>query len=180
MSKLILDQYKRQTPFKKYLGNTLTGLGWAFWIYLWLPLIGAISMLLHSQTAQQNNAALQSILTMTNTLRSHMNMVAVMIGLFLAWSILQWIGKQHRLQALNHKKAHKKEQDIPDIQRLHQAKSMIVFHDKNGMIQLVKLTPTACQQPNHVITKVSKNSASYYSNKTKPSLPAKAIYAEQF
>ena len=166
MSPLILDQYTHQSPLKKHLGNTLTGLGWAFWAYLWLPLLGAITLLLGSNSPQQNNIALQSILAMTRTLQNHLSIVVTMIALFLAWSVLQWIGKHQRLQALNQQKithirsfATHKPQELALWQK---TKSMTISHDKNGAIQLVKITPVRCQQIFHQISNVNESAVSYY------------------
>jgi poly-beta-1,6-N-acetyl-D-glucosamine biosynthesis protein PgaD len=148
MRTLILDQYTHQSLFMRLLGNTLTGLAWAFWIYLWLPIFAAIALLLvGSSQGEATSAASSLIMELIVTLGSHAATVFAMIAVFVAWSLLQWIGKHHRYHALQKQKikpsipvspaAYKKQ----DEKNWRQAKSMVVSHDNaSGHIYKVEIT----------------------------------------
>jgi poly-beta-1,6-N-acetyl-D-glucosamine biosynthesis protein PgaD len=144
MRTLILDQYTHQSIFKRMLGNTLTGFAWAFWIYLWLPLFAAITLLLETHPEEVTSAASRSILELIATLSSHVLIVFIMIAVFFAWSLLQWLGKHHRHQALQKQQV---EHAIPvspvafikqDEKVWRHAQRMVVSHDdNNGQIKVV-------------------------------------------
>ncbi len=147
MRKLILDQYSHQSLFKRFLGNTLTVLGWAFWIYLWLPLFAAIKLLLGAHSEQVTSEASHSILALVTTLASHAGMVVIMILIFIGWSLLQWIGKRYRREAIQKwpskvlrsliLPATKPSQDMLCWQHVQ---SMVVRHDDtSGLIQRVEI-----------------------------------------
>ncbi len=146
MRSLILDQYAHQSLFKRLLGNTLTSLAWAFWLYLWLPLFAAITQLAGSPQVEVTSDASNLILELIVTLGSHAAMVLAMIGVFIAWSLLQWIGKHHRRQALQ-KQHIKTSSPVPaaackkqDEKNWRQAKSMVVSHDNaSGYIYKVDI-----------------------------------------
>lgn len=145
MRTLILDQYNHQSCLIRLLGNTLTGLGWAFWVYLWLPLIAAITLLLGSHPEQATSAASQSLLALATTLGGHAGMVFIMIAVFFAWSLLQWLGKPYRKLALQKhqlkmKKSLSTAHTALDVRRWQHAQNMVVSHDEgNGLIKQVKV-----------------------------------------
>lgn len=150
MRTLILDQYTHQSFFKRLLGNTLTGLAWGFWIYLWVPLFAAITLLLGSHPGMAASDASRSILELFTTLSSHAAMVFVMIAVFFTWSLLQWIGKHHRSQALQIMQINPSSPVIPsaykkqDVKIWRQAKSMVVSHDNaSGSIYQVEIINSA-------------------------------------
>jgi poly-beta-1,6-N-acetyl-D-glucosamine biosynthesis protein PgaD len=140
MKTLILDQYAQQSGLKQFLGNTLTGLAWSFWVYLWLPLIVAISLLIEPNPEQTTSTATHSLMALGTTLSAHASMVAVMIGFVISWAILQWAGKKHRRIALQKKGISSvRQQQNPahsatDLQRWKQAQCMVVSHDDAGGI----------------------------------------------
>jgi poly-beta-1,6-N-acetyl-D-glucosamine biosynthesis protein PgaD len=146
MKTLILDQYAKQSGLKQFLGNTLTGLAWSFWVYLWLPLIMATSLLIEPNPEQTTSAATHSLMALVTTLSAHASMVAVMIGFFISWAILQWAGKKHRRIALQKKQISSvRQQQNPahsatDLQRWKQAQCMVISHDDaGGIIQEVSV-----------------------------------------
>jgi poly-beta-1,6-N-acetyl-D-glucosamine biosynthesis protein PgaD len=147
MRTLILDKYTHQSLLKKILGNTLTGLGWAFWIYLWLPLIAALNLLLSSHPEEAPSAASYSILALLTTLVNHAEVVLIIVGVFFAWSILQWLGQRNRFDLLqnHHVMKPKSISRVLDIQHYQYAQSMVVSHDDiNGLIKrvaIIKDTP---------------------------------------
>ena len=74
--------------------------------------------------------------------------------------------KHQRLQALNQQKithitslaTHKPQ----ELALWRKTKSMTISHDKNGAIQLVKITPVRCHQIFHQISNVNESAVSYY------------------
>jgi poly-beta-1,6-N-acetyl-D-glucosamine biosynthesis protein PgaD len=148
MRKLILDQYTHQALFKQFFGNTLTGLGWAFWIYLWLPLFAAIKLLLGQQPEQVTSAASHSLLALLATLANHASTVVIMILVFVGWALLQWAGKRYRREALQKRQTHVPTSSLAlpairvvnDMQRWQQAQTVIVSHDDaSGFIKRVEI-----------------------------------------
>ncbi|MEQ1560130.1 MAG: poly-beta-1,6-N-acetyl-D-glucosamine biosynthesis protein PgaD [Methyloglobulus sp.] len=147
MHTLILDQYAHQSLFKRLLGNMLTSFAWAFWLYLWLPLFAAITQLVGSPQVVATSAASSLIMELIVTLGSHAEMVFAMIAVFVAWSLLQWIGKHHRHHALQKQKIKPSIPVLPavykqqDEKNWRQAKSMVVSHDNaSGHIYKVEIT----------------------------------------
>ncbi len=143
MRTLILDRYNQQSLLKRFLWNTLTGLGWGFWIYLWLPLFAAITLLLGSHPEQATSAASNSILALLATLTAHASTVVIMIAAFFAWSLLQWVGKRYRREALQ-----KQQENAPNsathtvqnVRRWRQVQCMVISHDDaNGFIQHIEM-----------------------------------------
>jgi poly-beta-1,6-N-acetyl-D-glucosamine biosynthesis protein PgaD len=143
MRTLILDRYNQQSLLKRFLWNTLTGLGWGFWIYLWLPLFAAITLLLSPHPEQATSAASNSILALLATLTAHASTVVIMIAAFFAWSLLQWVGKHYRREALQ--KQHENAPSsathtVQNVRRWRQVQCMVVSHDDaNGFIQGIEL-----------------------------------------
>ena len=151
MRTLILDRYSHQSFFKRFLGNSLTGMAWAFWIYLWLPLFAAIALLVAHPT-QATSFASRSILELIATLGSHAATVLIMIAAFFAWSLLQWLGKQHRQEALQKQQI----KHVAPVSFINQeekiwrhAQRVVVSHDdNNGQIKLVDVVQFK-KQANH-------------------------------
>jgi poly-beta-1,6-N-acetyl-D-glucosamine biosynthesis protein PgaD len=145
MRTLILNQYAQQSLIKRLVGNMLTGLGWSFWIYLWLPLFDAITLLLGSHPEQAASAASNSILALLATLTSHASTVAIMIAVFLAWSLLQWAGKHYRHTALREQQVNASSLSPvvhadQDLRRWRHVQCMVVNHDDaSGFIQQVEI-----------------------------------------
>ncbi|MEQ1544190.1 poly-beta-1,6-N-acetyl-D-glucosamine biosynthesis protein PgaD [Methyloglobulus sp.] len=145
MKTLILNQYAKQSFIKRLIGNTLTGLGWGFWIYLWVPLFTAIMLLSGTHPEQATSEASRSILRLLSTLISHGSMVIVMIGVFLTWSLLQVLGKRYRWNALQKgqvkwvRPASPSAHTGQSMQRWQQTQCMVVSHDDaSGSIQQVE------------------------------------------
>jgi poly-beta-1,6-N-acetyl-D-glucosamine biosynthesis protein PgaD len=145
MKTLILNQYAKQSLIKRLIGNTLTGLGWGFWIYLWIPLFTGITLLLGSHPEQATSAASNSILALLATLTTHASAVAILIAVFLAWSSLQWLGKGYRLEALRKQQVNAPYPVSPtvhiarDVWCWRHTQTMIVSHDDaSGCIQQVE------------------------------------------
>jgi biofilm PGA synthesis protein PgaD len=147
MCKFILDQYNHQSLVKRFLGNSLTGLAWVFWGYLWLPLIAAIALLPEEARPEPvTSVASSPIMALTATLASHAGMVVIMIGVFFGWSLLQFLGKRHRNEILQKYQASVPNQRVSDIHSAielkywQHAQSMVVSHDEiNGFIKRVEI-----------------------------------------
>lgn len=146
MRTLILDQYSSQPLVTRWIGNSLTGLGWAFWIFLWLPLLTAIALLLELNPGQQSAyGTSQSIPTFLATLQTHFIIVLGMAGFFLAWAILQSLGKCKRFVSLQKAQnpflisAINVDIDINQLQNWRSARMTIVKHGINGVISNVEI-----------------------------------------
>jgi poly-beta-1,6-N-acetyl-D-glucosamine biosynthesis protein PgaD len=98
MKSLILDRFASQSLHKRCLWHSLTSLGWAFWIYLWLPLLGSIEVYLGISSADTISTS-QSFRELLAILGSHATVVVMMIAGFLAWSLLQWQGNRQPYHA---------------------------------------------------------------------------------
>jgi poly-beta-1,6-N-acetyl-D-glucosamine biosynthesis protein PgaD len=164
MHALIIDQFPQQTLLRRIIAYTLTCLGWSFWIYLWLPLLDAITTLLGFNPMQAKSAALSSILTLINTLNLHVLLIAYILGAFLLWAILQWLGKYSRLEAIRKHRMMPSYDALPHLKQWQEAQHLIVNHDdNNGSIVRVQITDNKKEQisgldrayPNSFDTKVS-------------------------
>lgn len=143
MYALIIDQFPQQTLLRRIIAYILTGLGWSFWIYLWLPLLDAMTTLLGFNPMQATSAALSSILSLINTLNGHALMIANIIGAFLLWATLQWLGKSGRLAAIRRQRMSLSYNVYvpPHLKRWQEAQRLIVSHDdNNGAILRVQIT----------------------------------------
>jgi poly-beta-1,6-N-acetyl-D-glucosamine biosynthesis protein PgaD len=146
MRTLILDQFDHQPLLKRCLWNTFTGLAWGFWVYLWVPLFFAITSLLGLHPEQTTTAASSSILALLVTLGTHATMVGIMVVAFFAWSLLQWLGKRYRHQALRKQQAgalcppSSPAKVAQNLRGWQQAQCLVVSHDSaGGIIQQVKI-----------------------------------------
>lgn len=146
MHAFIIDHFACQRTHKRLLWNTITGLGWAFWIYLWLPLLHAIGMLLIPHQEQATTEALHSIQELFATLTTHLSMTVLMILVFLAWASLQWLGTARRRRTVRKQPTIRLPRvllSLPDEQYVHawrQAQRMVVVHDEDsGLIQQVDI-----------------------------------------
>lgn len=138
---LIIDQFSQQSLLKRLFSYLLTGMGWSFWIYLWLPLLGAITTLTGLNTVQATSAALSSILNLIDTLNTHVVMIAYIMTAFMLWSILQWLGKQSRLAAIHKQRMLPSYNVLPHLKKQWQeAQCVIVNHDEvNGTILRIQV-----------------------------------------
>lgn len=146
MRTFIIDQFAYQQARKRFLWNTITGLGWAFWIYLWLPILRAIAMLLVPNSEHATSDASRSILELFATLTTHASMTVLMIATFLAWASLQWwvMSKRHhtvRKQSLHqHPSVLLVKPDEQEVNAWRQAQRMVVIHDEDsGLIQHIDI-----------------------------------------
>lgn len=146
MRTFIIDHFACQRAHKRFLWNAITGLGWAFWIYLWLPLLRAIGMLLVPHHEQATTEAFRSIQELFATLTTHLSMTVLMIAAFLAWASLQWLGTARRRRTVWKQpiiRLHRVLLSKPDEQHVHawrQAQRMVVVHDEDsGLIQQVDI-----------------------------------------
>ncbi len=146
MHTFIIDQFACQRARKRFLWNIITGLGWAFWIYLWLPLLRAIGMLLVPHHEEATSAAFRSIQELFTTLTNHLSMTVLMIAAFLAWALLQWWGTARRRSTARKQPIIRRNRVLlskPDEQHVHtwrQAQRMVVVHDEDsGLIQQVDI-----------------------------------------
>jgi len=146
MHMFILDQYAHQPLLKRILWNSLTGFGWAFWIYLWLPLLIAINLLIGPHPEQATSAASQSILALLATLTGHASVLGIMIAAFVAWSLLQWLSKSYRHEALQKRlvnvlcQASLTAHAVQNLPLCQKEQCMVVSHnDASGFIQYVEI-----------------------------------------
>jgi poly-beta-1,6-N-acetyl-D-glucosamine biosynthesis protein PgaD len=94
---LILDQYARQSVFKRGWWLLLTLSGWAFWCYMWEPLAEALIAMAGSHGMHTAaSPAERAVQTLLSTLNSHAHTVLVMVAFFLAWALLRWRGGPRR------------------------------------------------------------------------------------
>jgi poly-beta-1,6-N-acetyl-D-glucosamine biosynthesis protein PgaD len=155
MRTLILDQYAHQSLIKRLFWNTVTGLGWVFWIYLWMPLVEAISLLIGSHPEQATSVASGSILALLASLTAHATVVVITITAFFAWSLLQWKGKRYRSEALEKQRANSPLPVLPlphsmqHINYWRSVQSMVVsHHETSGLVQKVDILRTKKQDAN--------------------------------
>jgi poly-beta-1,6-N-acetyl-D-glucosamine biosynthesis protein PgaD len=146
MRTFIIDQFTYQQAHKRFLWNTITGLGWAFWIYLWLPLLRAIAMLLGPHPEHATSDASRSIQELFATLTTHVSMTVLMIAAFLVWTSLQWWGtckRRHTVRKQSFRQRHPVLLVKPDEQKVNawrQAQRMVVIHDEDsGLIQHIDI-----------------------------------------
>lgn len=93
MNTLIIDRFALQPLPKRLLWISLTVLGWGFWSYLWLPLLGSVEIYLGANSEHIVSTS-QAFHELFGTLSSHVAAILVAIGIFLAWSALQWLGNR--------------------------------------------------------------------------------------
>lgn len=143
---LIIDQFACQQLHKRFLWNTITGLGWAFWIYLWLPLLRAIAMLLGPHPEHATSDASRSIQGLFATMTTHASTMVILIVAFLAWILLRWWGTgkhRHTLREQSLRWHHPVLLAKPtgqEVDAWRQAQRMVVTHDEDsGLIQHIDI-----------------------------------------
>lgn len=144
MRTLILDQYSNQPVLTRWIGNSLTGLGWIFWIFLWLPLIATASVVLEFNTELPlKPESSHSLLSLLTTMLSHLVMVLSLIGIFIVWASLQCTGKSLRARsiqgsqnpfAINMSSFEMSQEKMANIRK---ARVTVVMHESNGRIHQV-------------------------------------------
>lgn len=141
MHKLILDQYSKQSAITRWIGNSLTGLGWIFWIFLWLPLLAAASIDFNVKSELPlESAASDSLLSLLLTIKSHLAIVLALVSLFIAWALVQHLGKHKRFYTLQTKQNPFSAPMISSLtcgeklQLLRRARMTLVLHESNGRI----------------------------------------------
>lgn len=146
MRTFIIDQFTYQQAHKRFLWNTITGLGWAFWIYLWLPLLRAIAMLLGPHPGHATSDASRSIQELFATMTIHTSMMVILIAAFLVWILLRWWGTGKHRHALREQSLRQRHPVLlvkPDEQEVNawrQAQRMVVIHDEDsGLIQHIDI-----------------------------------------
>jgi poly-beta-1,6-N-acetyl-D-glucosamine biosynthesis protein PgaD len=92
MNTLILDKFAEQPLYIRSTLRSLTALAWCFWIYLWSPLImsGAIYL---GFTHGVSSDSVRMLQVLTTTLGDHFTMVCIAISIFIAWALIQHVGK---------------------------------------------------------------------------------------
>ena len=146
MNTLIIDQYACLQLHKRFQWNTITALGWAFWIYLWLPLLHAIAMLLGPHPEYATSDASRSIQGLFATLTAHASVIVILIAAFLAWALLQWwrtCKHRHTLQKQPlrcHRPALLAKPAGQEVNDWRQAQRMVVIHEEgSGLIQHIDI-----------------------------------------
>jgi len=95
MKPLILDCHA-QLPLWRRMGRaTVNALGWAFWVYMWLPLLGMLLQDL-GLDAESEPCPEGEVSPLFQTLYWHASIFACWGGLFLTWAVLQWYEREHR------------------------------------------------------------------------------------
>lgn len=137
MNSLIIDRYTNQSPYRRYLGNLLTSIGWCFWVYLWSPLLALIGIRL-GITYGNSAAGVRMVQELAATLANHLSMVSVLVGLFVAWALLQHFSKG------NIRPAAQTDQGDPlrtseraatikvDKEHWRQSQRVVAFHDEQS------------------------------------------------
>jgi poly-beta-1,6-N-acetyl-D-glucosamine biosynthesis protein PgaD len=137
MNTLIIDRFARQPLSKRLLCICLTALGWAFWSYLWLPLLGSVEIFFGASSEHILSTS-QSFRELFGTLGSHASTIVVAIGLFLVWSLLQWFGNRRSRSATSNQAVTSRRlaQSVKlhedDLTAWQQSRRMVVTHDEDS------------------------------------------------
>lgn len=149
MHTFIIDQFACQQLRKRFLWYTITGLGWSFWIYLWLPLLRAIAMLLGPHPEYAASDASRSIQRLFATMTTYATTIVILITAFLAWTLLQWWGTCKHSHTLRKHSLHWRQpvQLVKpageEVNAWRRARRMVVFHEEcSGLIQHIDIFRT--------------------------------------
>jgi poly-beta-1,6-N-acetyl-D-glucosamine biosynthesis protein PgaD len=137
MNTLIIDRFACQPFYKRLLWTSLTVLGWAFWSYLWLPLLGSIRVFLGASTEHIVSTS-QSFRELFAVAGSHASAILVAVALFLVWSLLQsYRSRKPWAAAKNHtitsrRLAQSVQVRERDLTAWQQSQRMVVTHDEDS------------------------------------------------
>lgn len=95
MKPLIMDCHA-QLPLWRRLGQgAVNALGWAWWVYMWLPLLGLLLQYV-ALNAEIEPCPEGAVPPFVETLYLHGFVLAGWGGLLFGWSLLQWYEKEWR------------------------------------------------------------------------------------
>ncbi len=139
---LILDQFKQQSIVYKLLSNSLTALGWGFWIYLWLPILESFSIIA-GMSQQEPSAGTATLSRLMDTLSSQFFTIVVITLAFVIWSLLRKLNQHGLIHKLD-KQSDKLHLDPSSHFNLITNRLIIVHHEEGtGSIKSI----VALKQP---------------------------------
>lgn len=144
MNTLIIDRFACQPVYRRLLWTVLTGVGWLFWMSLWLPLL-KLPQVLVGEISSGDLIASPVFGQVLATLGSHAALILAAIGLFLAWSLFQSHADSERSAADGRSPTSVRQlaQSVrvgeQDLRAWQQAQRMVVVHDENlGWIREIR------------------------------------------
>ena len=134
---------ERQSPPQKLAYGAVTVIFWAFWIYLWVPLLALLAWLLGVQQAYKYMVVLGGYHEVIGLLAAYLLVILMLGGALLLWAgynILRFSGVERRapnppVTAADIARIYN--MDAAEIEGWQGARRLVVTHDEDGRIAAV-------------------------------------------
>lgn len=136
-----------QTRPQKVVYGAVTVAFWAFWIYLWVPLLALLAWSLGIQQAYRYMVELEGYIEFISLVGMYMVVILFLGGALLLWAwynIARFSGVERRLpkaEVTVEEVASGFRLNAADVQRWQSARRLVVTHDENGAISHVDDSP---------------------------------------
>ena len=145
MKSLIIDEPSLQTLKQRFAYSLMTFIFWAFWIYLWLPVISLVAWLGGIHLFYQEMIVQGGAQAFFGLVRFYALVILSMGIVFLSWAgynLARFRGKGRRKSAEGADKADIARffsVEVDQLNKWHKAKRLIVYHNKEGEIDRVEV-----------------------------------------
>ena len=139
----LIERSDRQTPRQRTLYGALTLAFWAFWFYLWLPVLALLAWALGLQQAYQYMVVLGGWQEVVRVIALYAIVILTLGGglvLWAAYNIFRFGGVESRTAALPVTPAEIGRhfgQDAESVARWQGGRRILVTHDQDGRIDAV-------------------------------------------
>ncbi|MBB5191589.1 biofilm PGA synthesis protein PgaD [Silvimonas terrae] len=137
---LIIERPDWQTRRQRLTYGSFSALFWAFWGYLWLPLLTAAGWLGEGFFAWHHMIQLRGFIAFEHLAASYVGTLTVLGGIFVGWAMYNYL----RFRGYDRRKPRPTvtDQDLaafynvpqPDVEQWHKAKRLVVWHAENGQV----------------------------------------------
>jgi len=140
MTELIISQPSLQTLRQRFASSILTFLFWAFWIYLWLPLVSLLAWLFGIDLFYEQLIVQSSYNDLIHIASWYLFVILMITVSLISWSVYNLFRfrnkdrRRHTVQVgLSEIAAHFSVDD-QQLAHWHDAKRIVIRHDEQGNI----------------------------------------------
>jgi len=143
----IIERADLQSPQQRIIYGALTAAFWAFWVYLWVPLLALLAWSLGVQQAYKYMVVLGGYHDVIRLLAIYSMVIGLLGGALLLWAtynIIRFRGVEQRLARppiTAAEIARDFGMEAAAVERWQGAQRLRVTHDQAGRIALVEIAP---------------------------------------